>query len=144
MVLFRSPSDRKQIDIIAERIFAKDRPAFMEVYTQETAKPYGYVLIDNQPKTSPDKQVVSKVFGECQRYPSISANADSSREASVTPEKRKDDFESPTAKKPKREVKTQLSAVKKTQKKQKPKKSQASQQVKKTMEWEPAKTWIAF
>ena len=24
MVLFRSPSDRKQIDIIAERIFAKD------------------------------------------------------------------------------------------------------------------------
>ena len=32
MVLFRSPSDRKQIDIIAERIFAKDRSNFMSVY----------------------------------------------------------------------------------------------------------------
>ena len=32
LTLFRSPSDRKQIDIIAERIFAKDRPNFMNVY----------------------------------------------------------------------------------------------------------------
>ena len=31
MVLFKSPSDRKQIDIIAERMFAKDRPHFMKV-----------------------------------------------------------------------------------------------------------------
>ena len=149
MVLFRSPSDRKQIDIIAERIFAKDRPAFMEVYTQETSKPYGYVLIDNQPKTSPENQVVSNIFGECQRYPSITT--DSPREPIVTIEKRKEDFEKPIAKKPKREVKTQLSAnkiaVKKETKRkptQKQKKSQASQQVKKTMEWEPAKTWVAF
>ena len=28
MILFRSPSDREQIDILAERIFAKDRPNF--------------------------------------------------------------------------------------------------------------------
>jgi len=69
-------------------------------------------LIDNQPKTSPDKQVVSNIFGECQRYPSISANAESTREHAVTPEKRKDDFERPIAKKPKREAKTPLSAVK--------------------------------
>ena len=59
MVLFRSPSDRKQINIIGERIFAKDRPNFMEAYAKETEKPYGYVLVDNQPKTTCDKQVVS-------------------------------------------------------------------------------------
>ena len=116
---------------------------------KETVKPYGYVLIDNQPKTSPDHQAVSNIFGECQRYPSITTH--NSREPIVTIEKRKDDFESPTAKKPKREVKTQLSAIKIAAKKeskrkptQKQKKSQASQQVKKTMGWEPAKTWIAF
>ena len=52
MVLFRSPSDRKQIDMIAERIFAKDRPNFMSGMDMSPAKPYGYVLIDNQPKTT--------------------------------------------------------------------------------------------
>ena len=39
MVLFRSLSDRKQVDIIAEQIFAKDRPNFMKVYGNVTAKP---------------------------------------------------------------------------------------------------------
>ena len=63
MVLFRSPSDRKQIDIIAERIFAQDRPNFMSVYGSVTAKPHGYILIDNQPKTTSDKHVVADVFG---------------------------------------------------------------------------------
>ena len=58
MVLFGSPSDRKQIDIIAERIFAKDRPNFRNLYGSVSAKPYGYVLVDNQPKTTTDKQVV--------------------------------------------------------------------------------------
>ena len=71
MVLLRSPSDRKQIDLIAERIFSKDRPNFMNVYGSVSAKPYGYILIDNQPKTTSDKQVVSDVFGHCQSYPHI-------------------------------------------------------------------------
>ena len=75
LTLFRSPSDRKQIDIIAERIFAKDRPNFMTVYGKVTAKPYGHVLIDNQPKTPIEKQVVSEVFGQCKRYPHISAHS---------------------------------------------------------------------
>ena len=71
MVLFRSPSDRKQIDILAERILAKDRRNFMEVYAKETEKPFGYLLIDNQPKTTSDKQVVADVFGNCQSYPHV-------------------------------------------------------------------------
>ena len=53
LVLFRSPSDRKQIGIVAERIFTKDRKNFMSAYVKETPeKPYGYILIDNQPKTT--------------------------------------------------------------------------------------------
>ena len=48
VVLFRSPSDRKQIDVFAERTFAKDRKNFMSAYAKETAKSYGYVMIDNQ------------------------------------------------------------------------------------------------
>ena len=36
---------------------------------KKTEKPYGYLLIDNQPKTTSDKQVVADVFGNCQSYP---------------------------------------------------------------------------
>ena len=83
MVLFRSPSDRKQIDIIAQQIFAKDRPNFMNVYGSVSAKPYGYVLVDNQPKTTTDKQVVADVFGHCQSYPHITKSTHPAPE--VTP-----------------------------------------------------------
>ena len=73
MVLFRSPSDRKQIDMVAERIFAKDRSNFMKVYAKETEKPYGYLLVDNQPKTPTEKQVVAEVFENCHCYPKITS-----------------------------------------------------------------------
>ena len=72
LVLFHSPSDRKQMDIMAERTFAKDRPKFMSVYAKETEKPYGYILVDNQPKTTSENQVVANVFGKCKSYPHTS------------------------------------------------------------------------
>ena len=71
-VLFRSPGDRKQIDIMAEQTFAKDRPHFMKAYTQETENPYGYILLDNHPRTTSDRQVVADVFGQCNSYPCMS------------------------------------------------------------------------
>ena len=71
-VLFRSPGDRKQIDIMAEQTFAKDRANFMKAYTQETEKPYGYIILDNHPRTTSDRQVVADVFGQCKSYPHIS------------------------------------------------------------------------
>lgn len=70
-VMFRSPSDRKQIDITAEQIFAKDKSRFMEVYHRETAKPYGYIMVDSHPQTPPEKQVVADFFGTCHCYPYI-------------------------------------------------------------------------
>ena len=71
-VLFRSPGDRKQIDIMAEQTFVKDRPHFMKAYTQETEKPYGYIILDNHPRTTSEHQVVADVFGQCKSYPCIS------------------------------------------------------------------------
>ena len=68
-VLFRSPGDRKQIDIMAEQTFAKDRPHFMKAYTQETETPYGYIVVDNHPRTTGKRQVVANVFGDCKSYP---------------------------------------------------------------------------
>ena len=41
LALFRSPSDRKQTGIIAERMFDKDRVQFMNAYYKETEKPFG-------------------------------------------------------------------------------------------------------
>ena len=38
---------------------------------KETEKPFGYLLIDNQPKTTSDKQVVADVFGNSQSYPHV-------------------------------------------------------------------------
>ena len=53
LALCRSPSDRKQIGIIAERMFDKNRVHFMNAYYKGTEKPYGYLLMDNKPGTPP-------------------------------------------------------------------------------------------
>ena len=74
-VLFRSPGDRKQIDIMAEQTFAKDRPRFMQAYSQETDQPYGYIVVDNHPRTSSEHQVVGNVFGDCYSYPHITSTS---------------------------------------------------------------------
>ena len=72
-VLFRSPGDRKQIDIMAEQTFAKDRPRFMQAYHRETDRPYGYLVVDNHPRTTSEHQVVGNVFGDCYTYPHITS-----------------------------------------------------------------------
>ena len=74
-VLFRSPGDRKQIDIMAQQTFAKDRPRFMQAYSQETKQPYGYIVVDNHPRTTSEHQVVGNVFGDCYTYPHITSTS---------------------------------------------------------------------
>lgn len=72
MALFRSPSDRKQIGIIAERMFDKNRQRFMAAYYQETDKPNaGYLFVDNRPDTPANKQALDDIFGSCRVYPSM-------------------------------------------------------------------------
>ena len=59
LALFRSPSDRKQIGIIGERMFDNYK---------ETEKTYGYLFVDNKPGTPPDNQILADLFGECYAY----------------------------------------------------------------------------
>ena len=68
LALFRSPSDRKQIGIIGERMFDKNRVHFMNAYYKETEKPYGYLLVDNNLGTPDDNQILANLFGECYAY----------------------------------------------------------------------------
>ena len=51
LALFRSPSDKKQIGIIGERMFDKNRVHFKNACYKETEKPFGYLLVDNKPRT---------------------------------------------------------------------------------------------
>ena len=41
MVLFRSPADREQIKRVGQRMFLSQNDQFMNIYRQETEKPYG-------------------------------------------------------------------------------------------------------
>ena len=68
LALFGSPSDRKQIGIIGERMFDKNRVHFMNAYYKETEKPFGYLLVDNKPGTPADNQIVADLFGKCYAY----------------------------------------------------------------------------
>ena len=71
LALFRSPADRRQVGMVADRIFDKCKPSFMQIYNDVTSKPYSYVLIDNKPDTPDHKQVIVDVLGECKTYPNL-------------------------------------------------------------------------
>ena len=69
MVLFKSPADRKQIEIISQRIFPKEQNKFMSIYNKETDKQHGYNLVDNTPSTNRDSQIVTDIFSITQKIP---------------------------------------------------------------------------
>ncbi len=85
LALFRSPSDRKQIGTIGERMFDKNRVQFMNVYYKETEKPFGYLLVDNKPDTAADKQVLGDIFGDCHVYVFATQNKVSNISVESTP-----------------------------------------------------------
>ena len=87
MALFRSLSDRKQIGIIAERMFDKNRQRFMAAYYRETEKPYGYIFVDNRPNTPGNRQVLSEVFGSCPVYPTINKSLKPEEKVETNPPK---------------------------------------------------------
>ena len=68
LALFLRPSDRKQIGIVGERMFDKNRVHFMNAYYKETEKPFGYLVMDNKPDTPADKQVLGDLFDDCHVY----------------------------------------------------------------------------
>ena len=110
-VLFRSPADHKQIDIVAERTFAKDRGNFMKAYAKETNKPFGYLVLDNRPQMNSEKQVLANVFENCYTYPNITKRESSSEEKSTV--KRKSEQQMPPVKKQKRKAEAPITRVQK-------------------------------
>ena len=65
LALFRSPSDRKQIGIIGERMIDKNRIYFTNAYYKETENPFGTLLVDNKSETPAEEQILADLFGEC-------------------------------------------------------------------------------
>lgn len=68
MALFRCPADRRQMGIMADRIFDKNKPAFMEIYNDITSKAYSYVVVDNKADTPARRQIIVDIFGNCVSY----------------------------------------------------------------------------
>ena len=87
MAFFQSLSDRKQIGIIAKRLFGKNRPRFMSAHFQETERVFGYIFLDNHPDTPSDKLVLSEIFGSCRRSPTINSSAKSDETVKMTSNK---------------------------------------------------------
>ena len=71
LALFRSPSDRKQIGIIGERMFDKNRVHFMNAYYKETEKPFGYLLVDNKPDTPAISKFLQTYLGNAMFITSV-------------------------------------------------------------------------
>ena len=51
-----------------DRIFDKNKPAFMGIYNNITSKPYCYVIVDNNSDTPARRQVITDIFGNCVSY----------------------------------------------------------------------------
>ena len=139
----------------------------MGVYVKEAAKTYGYVLVDNQPKTTIEKQVISDVFGHRQRYPHITSSThsvpDISKDTPVTdprcikpPEvkpqrpnqsaKRKAEVEKRPTKKQKTNIKNPQKQSKQAKMKSKAKMHYTGNRSNKTLKnrGQPLKSWKAF
>ena len=49
-------------------MFPNTNHQFMVIYREETEKPYGNMLIDNEPETLAGQQLLGNVFGETLLY----------------------------------------------------------------------------
>lgn len=54
LILFNNPSDRSQIDILAGRMYTRNKKFFLASFDDATRQPYGYIRRDNTAQT-PDK-----------------------------------------------------------------------------------------
>ena len=62
IVLLRNPAGALQIRNIAHQLFPGKNGHFMEAYTDATARPYSYLLIDMHPNTDQDMRLRSCIF----------------------------------------------------------------------------------
>ena len=68
IILFECPDDKRQLGIIADRIFDKQKSLFMSIYNDVKIKPYFYILVDNKANKFLHRQIISDDFGSCMSY----------------------------------------------------------------------------
>ena len=68
MVLYRFPVDRRQIGIVADKIFDKYKPSYMKTYSNITFQPYSYAVVDNKANPPARRQIIAYVFRNCVSY----------------------------------------------------------------------------
>ena len=72
-------------------MFDKNRVHCMNAYYKETEKPFGYLMVDNKPRTPADKQTVADLFGECYVYHfDVNSTESTCVETKATGQKRRD------------------------------------------------------
>jgi GTPase SAR1 family protein len=62
MVLFANNRDKSQIYNIGKQILPYENKVFMEIYNHATKNPYGYLVIDCDPKSPKELQFRTKIF----------------------------------------------------------------------------------
>lgn len=62
LVLFKSPSDRQQISILARQIQPKGSQYMIEAYDDATKLPFSYLFLDHKPDTDDRLRIRSNIF----------------------------------------------------------------------------------
>lgn len=100
----------------------------MNVYKLETEKPYGYVLIDNQPGTVKEQQVVCEILENGHAYPNII-------QSSIQPLREEPSREQPLRKQPTKDLSAKSPC-------KRPRKQSTANPP--TKVWKPRETWKPF
>ena len=67
IVLFKSPRDARQVEHLARQMYPGNSKFMREAFTDATAEPYSYLLIDLKPITPEEMRLRTKIFpGEVQ------------------------------------------------------------------------------
>lgn len=62
LTLMRNPADKLQVMNLSKQMFPENSRYLIDSFNDATARPYGYLVIDNSATTHPDMRLVSNIF----------------------------------------------------------------------------------
>lgn len=62
LVLMKSPSDKLQAINLSRQLYPGEHKFFLEAYKDACSKPFGYLLIDNEPTTDDSHRLRTSIF----------------------------------------------------------------------------------
>lgn len=68
MVLYKNPRDKSQVMHLARQMFPGKIKAFQEIFTDATATPFSYLLIDLRPETTERLRLRTGIFPDDKHY----------------------------------------------------------------------------